>query len=486
MDNVAGITFQGRRNIYRSLGYDRFITPQMYRSRFRRNCVAQRVVTAYPKATWRSGAEIVENDNPEQTVFEKAWEQMESRLNVWAVFHRADILAGLGRYSIILIGTPGDLDQPLEDGTLKAEDIVYLTPFMEEDAIIEKFDTDTKSPRFGMPVYYSVRRLAPNAFRVNTPETVGRRVHYSRVIHVADGILDDHVYGIPRLEKMWNILDDLEKVTGGGAEAFWKRADQGLILNLDRMLTLRKDAATGKFLEIEQMREQIEAYEHDLKRVLLMRGVTVEKLGSDVADIGPTVASLMSQIAVGSEIPQRILMGSEAAKLASTQDDDNWDERVADRRSEYAAPQIVKPFVERLIRLGALPKPQTGSFMVRWPEIKNLTEAQRADLAVKWSTINKNAGGVVVQPADIREKVLGLDPVSPARGTGEGVPTKVSNPGESQSTFMPKTPAYGYDGGKAVYPYGAKGRTRWSASRKEGSTSWIHIHDTADRFRPES
>lgn len=504
MDNVAGVTFHGRRNLYKSLGYDRAITPQQYRSRFRRNAVAQRVVTAMPKATWRGGAEVIENDAPTMTAFEQAWENLERKLNIWSVFHRADILAGLGRYSIILIGSPGELDIPLDEGTLSMNDVVYLTPFMEEDAVIEKFDTDYKSPRFGLPIYYSVRRLAPNAFRTNTPETVGRRVHYTRVLHVADGLLDDHVYGIPRLERVWNLLDDLEKVTGGGAEAFWKRADQGLVLNLDPMLTMRKDPNTGKFTEIEQMRDQIEQYEHDLKRVLLMRGVKVETLGSDVADISGTVQSLMAQISAGSEIPQRILMGSEAAKLASTQDADTWDERVADRRSEYAAPQIVKPFVERMIWLGVLPKPK-GHFDVRWPEIKNLNEAQRADLALKWSQLNKNAGDVVVSGADIREKILGLD-ADPAasRDVSEAIPKHHGDDNESQTQIMPRTPAYGYPtkpgvdlpaktipGDAGVPPRTPSGngnlppktnRSRW-ASRKEGSTSWQHVHDTADRFR---
>lgn len=500
MDNVDGITFHGRRNMYKALGYDRSMTPQMYRSKFRRNAVAQRVVTAMPKATWRGGAEVIETDDPTLTAFEQAWISLERKLNVWAVFHRADILAGLGRYAIILIGSPGELDVPLEQGSLTMDQVVYLTPFMEEDAVIEKFDTDYKSPRFGMPIFYSVRRLVPNAFRTNTPETVGRRVHYTRVLHVADGLLDDHVYGIPRLEKIWNLLIDLEKVTGGGAEAFWKRADQGLVLNLDPMLTMRKDPATGKFLELEQMQGQIDAYEHDLKRVLLMRGVKVETLASDTADISGPVQALMSQISAGSEIPQRILMGSEAAKLASAQDADTWDERVQDRRSEFAAPQIVKPFVERMIWLGVLPTPK-GHFDCRWPEVKNLNESQRADLASKWAGLNKAAGDTVVTANDIRDKILGLDPLSTSRGSSEAVATYPNDQNESQDINHPRTPAYGYQGGADLPPKTIPGdagipprtpsgnapapkanRSRWAAG-KGRSKPWQHVHDTADRFR---
>jgi hypothetical protein len=392
--------------MYTALGYSRVIQPAQFRSRFRRNAVASRIVTAAPKATWRGGAEVIESNTPDQTPFEQAFEAMERRLNLWAIFHRADVLAGLGRYAIILLGTPGDLEKPL--GTLRPQDLMYLTPFSEEDAPIEKFDTDIKSPRFGLPVMYAVRRMTPNAFRTSSAETIGRRVHYTRVIHVADGLLDDHVYGIPRLEKVWNLLDDLEKVTGGGAEAFWRRADQGLMFNLDPMLQVQTDPVTGKAVELESMRQQIDEYEHGLARILTMRGVKAESLGSDVADIATTVAALMGQISAGSEIPQRILMGSEAAKLASLTDADAWDERVADRRTEYAAPQIVLPFCQRMIAHGALPKPKEH-IEVRWPEIKNLNESQRMDIALKAAQLNRYAGAVVISPAEIRDTYLGLD-----------------------------------------------------------------------------
>lgn len=446
--NIDGITFNGRRDMYTALGYTRSITPAKYRSRFRRNAVASRIVTAAPKATWRGGAEVIESNTPEQTEFEKAFEAMERRLNLWAIFHRADILAGLGRYSIILLGTPGNMEDPLT--TIRPQDLMYLTPFAEEDAPIEKFDVDIKSPRFGLPVMYAVRRMTPNAFRTSSAETIGRRVHYSRVIHVADGLLDDHVYGLPRLEKVWNLLDDLEKVTGGGAEAFWRRADQGLMFNLDPMLQVQVDPATGKAVELEAMREQIDNYEHGLARILTMRGVNAKPLGSDVADISTSVTALMGQISAGSEIPQRILMGSEAAKLASLTDSDAWDQRIADRRTEYAAPQIVIPFCQRMIMFKALPQPKSY-IEVRWPEIKNLNESQRMDIALKAAQLNRYAGAVVISPDEIRDTYLGLDamtgtedlgaePPPPSPTDTPPPPMKGPNPNEPRTT-LPAVPA---------------------------------------------
>lgn len=459
LDNIAGMTFRGRRDLYKALGFDRTITPQMYRSRYRRNGVAARIVEAKPKATWRGGAEVVENDQPKQTPFELAWEALEKRLTIWSMFLRADVLAGLGRYSILLLGTPGEMETPLE--TLAADDLVYLTPFSEEDAQIEQFDTNITSRRFGLPQFYAIRRLSPSgpSSWTNTPETVGRRVHYTRVIHVADGLLDDHVYGLPRLERVWNDLDNLEKITGGGAEAFWKRADQGLVLNLDPTIQIKQDAA-GKFPELEALKEQVDEYEHDLRRVLTTRGVKVDVLGSAVAEFSQSVASVMSLISAASEIPQRILMGSEQAKLASTQDADNWDERILDRRSEFAAPQIVLPFVHRLIALGALPAP-VDHLEVKWPEIKNLNENQKADIAGKWAALNTSAGERVVTGDEIRGHCLELDPLPDTTTGGTLVLPKPSDFGQRT---LPRA---------ALLSRRAKGKER---------SSWAHVHETADRF----
>jgi hypothetical protein len=180
---------------------------------------------------------------------------------------------------------------------------------------------------------------------------VGRRVHWTRVLHIADGLLDDNVFGEPRLQCIWNRLDDLEKVAGGGAEAFWRRADAGIQFDLDPTLELDDPAK-------DAMKKQVEAYEHEMKRMLTTRGVKIKQLGSDVADFSNSVNSIISLISAGTGIPQRVLMGSEQAKLASKMDRSNWDERVEDRRKDYATPHVVRPFIDRMLELGVLPQPE--------------------------------------------------------------------------------------------------------------------------------
>lgn len=440
--NVASILFGGRRNMYKSLGYKRNLEPADYRSRYKRNAVANRLVKALPKATWRGGLDIVEDEDPTtETTFEAAYADLDQRLKIESVLERADILAGIGRYAIVLIGGPGELETPLENCT--ADEITYLQPYAEEDARIERYETDKNNERFGLPLFYTITRTQIVAAQVTNSVTVGRRVHYTRVLHVADGLLDDSIFGEPRLECVWNLLDDLEKVTGGGAEAFWRRADQGRLFDLDPMLTVDEPSK-------DALKQQLKEYEHDLRRNLFTRGVKVESLGSDVADFSRSADSIISQISAGTGIPQRILMGSERGQLASTQDRSNWDDRVADRRLSYADPWVVRPLLDSFIALGVLPEPQAGAYDVRFSAIRVMDDAQRSAIAKDWAALNQSMGETVVTPNDIRVRVLGLTELGDVLG---------AEPGSQPSPIgQPK-------------------------AAKKGVAGYEHVHRAADRFR---
>lgn len=437
--NIAGQTFGRLRDLYKALGYQRVLNVRDYRARYLRNEIANRIVKALPNATWRGGAEIWEDQDPNvDTPFEEAWERLDDRLKIWDVLRRADVLAGVGRYATVLLGGPGELEEPLD--RCSPDELVYLVPYAEDDATIERYIIDRQNPRYGLPEFYAIKRTQMLSPTSTASANVGRRVHWTRVLHVADGLLDDRIFGEPRLQCVWNRLDDLEKVAGGGAEAFWRRADKGMQFDLDP--TLEADATTQDAFE-----KQINDYEHGLRRMLLTRGLKVNELGSDVAEFQNSVNALISLIAAGTGIPQRVLMGSEQGKLAAKADRGNWDDRVADRREAFAGPCVVRPFVARLIELGVLPEP-TQDYEVRFPELRILDDEQRASVATSWVGLNLPNAEPVVSRDEIRTRVLGLDTWDEANGpgTGEAVPVPTNLQG------------------------------------KEGER-WQHVHAAADRFR---
>lgn len=227
----AGLGYRGRRDYYSSLGYSDLLTPTDYRERYEREGMARRVVRVFPESTWAGGAALIEDQDPDVTTdFEREFATMAERLSLWPRFMRADVLAGIGRFGVLVIGAPGDIEEPLPqlDGP---DDIMYLQPYSEESVQGIEFVDDHEDPRFGQPLSYQISIGNPEFISGGTQQvarTQTKKVHWTRTIHFADNLLDNEVYGEPRLRPVWNYLDDLLKVVGGGAEAAWKRADPGL------------------------------------------------------------------------------------------------------------------------------------------------------------------------------------------------------------------------------------------------------------------
>ncbi len=390
-----GLTFGGKRDLYENFGYEKNLTPADYKARYERNGMAKCIMETLPRSTWRGGAEVIEIEEPELTEFEKAWVEMEKRLHIWSTFSLADILSGIGEFSAILIGAPGDIGQPLP--RTRAENIFFLRAYSQVDVTVGELVEDPTNPRFGFPLTYKFTRLTKK-------DKVSRHIHYSRVIHVAETPADS-VYAPPRLQCIWNYLDDLDKVVGGGSEAFFNRANQGLQLDMDPEVA----AVLQNSPEAEKkMKEEVEEYEHRIRKVFRTVGIKANALGSDVANFKQPADAIISLISAATRIPQRILMGSERGQLASTQDKTSWDERVSDRRMEFAEPLVVRQFVDRMIAIGALPTPK--EYFVRWPAPEPSLD-EMALTAASLAAVNQKNQLTVITVNEIRDKALGLPPI---------------------------------------------------------------------------
>jgi hypothetical protein len=220
-----------------------------------------------------------------------------------------------------------------------------------------------------------------------------------------------------------------------------------------------------------EMKKQIEEFEHGFRRYLTTRGLTMKEMQANVADFQNPVNAIMSLISAGTGIPQRVLMGSEQGKLAAKMDRSNWDDRVADRRDDFAGPYIVRPFAQRLIDAGALPTPE--SFDVRWTQLKILDDEQRAEIATEWSGFNQAAGETVVTADEIRERVLGLPPLAEVQGASPEGQEPVLAPVAARKWRLLSA---------AKKRHYLKAAVAVAAARKE-APAWKHVHQAADRFR---
>jgi hypothetical protein len=410
--NIAqrlGVMFLGERNIPQILGYKAALEYRDFKARYIRQDLAHRSVKAYPEATWSQPPGIKEDDNDDvETVFEAAWNRLAGRLNVFATLARADLLANLGQYSVLLIGmrNQGDL-QTLAAPVRGDEDVLYLTPYSEEWAKIERLESNAGLPTFGKPLMYRID-FSRSTEAGKTPvasKTV--LVHASRVIHIAEDILDDDVYGIPRLEPIYDKLDDLLKVVGGSAEMFWRDAKRRVALELRNDYTLGAD-------DEKALTDEVAEYMHDLKDFIRVAGVDVKNMSGVVASPKEHFEVLLDVIAGTLGIPKRVLTGSERGELASSQDSANWLERVTRRQRQFAEPRILRALIDRLIELRALPAP-AQPYTVAWDNLLSLSEEKQAAVAKDVATALAQYAGPgmgmnIVTPEEFRSEFLGLSP----------------------------------------------------------------------------
>lgn len=406
-----GQPFGGRRDLEQILGYpdDRELTTATYRNVYRRGDIAERIVELYPNDTWGEGFDVIEDLDPEiETEFESKFNDFADRLDLKSILYRADVLCNLGQYSCVLIGVAGnsDLSTPLTSASL--DDIIYLKPIADDHAEIESVVNESNNRRFTLPEYYSITlaNTDPKTL-VNTTSYYQRKVHWTRLLHIADGLLEDDVYGKPRLRSIYNRLQDKDKIIGGGAEAAWRHMDRGLQFDLDKEIQLGPEEKT-------KFNQAIDAYLLGFDRVLRTKGVTINELGSKMVNFDNNVEALLKIISAATGIPYRILAGSERGELASTQDDANWHNRISTRRQKFAV-KVLRDLIDRLIMFGALPTPK--NLIVIWPEEEELSEREKSEVVGAIAKANKDqaeAEGVVILSAnEIRDMIFSLDPHDP-------------------------------------------------------------------------
>jgi hypothetical protein len=400
-----GKSFGGERNLYEALGYKRNLTFQDYYSRYARQDIARRIVEAPVDSTWRQKPEISQGDPETETPFEKAVADLVQQRQLWHYLKRLDRLSGIGEFGVMLLGfnDGAELDQPVQSAT----ELLYLQPLLQHSVQIERYVIDTGDERYALPEMY---KLKPNTDTMDAtqPQLVrtDQRVHWTRVIHVAEGLEENDVFGTPRLKAVFNRLQDLELITGGSAEMFWRGAFPGLGF-------MAREGANFDPNQADDLEDEITSYIHGLRRYMKLKELDIEQLSAEVADPSNHVDMLVSIISSATGIPKRILMGSERGELASTQDKENWADRVEERRNDHATPRIVRPLIDRLMGVGVLPEAE--DYDVMWPSVYTPNEKDQATVAntrTQALTAYSNAPGaeILMPPRQYFEFILGLEP----------------------------------------------------------------------------
>lgn len=383
-NRIADQTYSGDRNVYDALGYPTTLSFDDYLGRYFSQDIAKAIIDRPVKASWKGDINVVENTKPKKTKFEKQWEKLYKDLKLKGVFIRADKLTGIGCYGVLLLGLDDvKKNEGFRRAIKKGSKLIYVKPFSEQSAVIAEYDKNPKSKRFGLPKFYkitsknttntantSVGRGNTAVTRTDTQELV---VHYSRIVHITEDTLEDEVFGIPKLQSVYNRLIDLEKVVGGDAEMFWRGARPGVTGTVKDDYEMSDD-------EYDKLQAQVDDFEHHLKRVLISEGVDYKTLAQQIADPSNHVAVQIQMISAVTGIPARILIGSESGELASSQDKQEWISYVTSRREEVNEPEILRPFIDRLIEYNIIATPKKETYTIIWDKLFSLSDAEKVEV----------------------------------------------------------------------------------------------------------
>lgn len=373
------------------------IKVNFYRDLYEREAVAARVVEVLPKECWKTVPKVFEDEDADnETEFETAWKALGSRLlieeeddeeslfnfeegnPIWEYLLRADILSGIGAYGVILLGLDDgeDLDKPV---TGSDHELMFIRVFPQHLADITVFEEDATNRRFGKPVEYSLTFMEPT--RESSSGSIGagnlksQKVHWSRVVHIADNLGSSEIIGVSRMRPVLNNLINIRKLYGGSAEMYWRGAFPGISFESHPQLGGEVEG------DLSSLKDEMEQYMNGLQRYLKLIGFSAKSLAPQVVDPTPQINVQIEAICVNKGIPKRIFTGSERGELASSQDDTSWDERITHRREMYLTPRVIVPFITRLIKLGVLPKP--SQFNVAWQDLSVMNADEQATVATK-------------------------------------------------------------------------------------------------------
>lgn len=414
-----------RHKIDAECGYPKFITPIMYRYMYDRDDIARRVVDVYPNESWGVDPCVYENEDEEaeNTAFEQDWEDICEDHNLISVMYRADRLCGIGHYGVILYGFDDgkELDQPVDEPELlaglkrtvgkKQRKLLYVRPFDEYLSFIIEYETNTNSPRCGLPIMYNLVfvDMTIDAAGSSIGTRVNRRVHWTRVAHIADNLVSGRVMGIPRQQPIFNRELDLRKLKGGGAEMFWKGAFPGISFEMDP-----KFVADSPNFDVDAAKEDVAAYFNGLQRSLFLQGVSAKTLAPQIAENPEKYVDIqIKAISSSLEMPLPVFMGWEEAKLASVQNVQIWNKRLARRLRLFASPEIIRNVIDRLIAVGCM-RPPAKKYFVEWPDLNSPTDEDKANLSLKWTQALSQyvSSGMIhlIRPMDYLTMILGLRP----------------------------------------------------------------------------
>jgi hypothetical protein len=416
-----------RHMVDKECGYPKFITPIMYRYMYDRDDVAARVVDLYADEIWAAEPCIYDYPDDVETPFEARLKYYITQRHLLQFMYRMDKLCGVGHYGALLYGIDDgkELDQPVDGidpmgnrmpGFKKEYNLLYLRPFDEYLSFVQQYETNVNSPRYGLPVMYNLVFLdmTIDAAGASIGTRLNRRVHWTRVQHIADNLHSSLVFGVPRQQRVFNKLLNLRKLYGADAEGLWKAGFPGIAFEVDPSIV-----ADEPDFDKEEFKKEVDEFSNRLAKYITLIGIKAHTLDTQLADPKPHVEIQLQAIASYMNAPLRLFLGSEHSDRGGAAERTMWNKRLGRKIRMFTDPYLVRQIIDRLLAYGMLPPPKNNQYCVEWGDLNVSTDEDKANLSLKWTQALSQyvASGAIhlIPPQEYLTVIMGLKPAEALR-----------------------------------------------------------------------
>lgn len=402
---LFGVSPDGKRDFNVLFGYGEFLDYSDYLGMYKRGGIANVVVAKVAKSCWRDMPEIKVND---KVILEEQLLKLK-KAKFFKAIERADILNRIGNFSVMLIGIPDGLALDLPVGTAKKDSFssMYFNVYSYDGIEINKTDNDPASPRFGLPVLYQLQSIDVDGSRRKQVQIVSHIVHYTRIVHLAEGQLDSTIEGTPALEAPWNALTDKEKTRGSSAEAYFRNSRQKLALEVNEGSKASTDPE-----ERAKLKENVENWQNGWEDTLRLNNMKANMLNPSMESPRDPFDICVEEVSGATGIPVRILTGKGGGTLTGSEDKATWNALVLDRQDQECTTYLLDALAI-MDEAGIIELPEEAE--IKWPVNPSLNETEasqstknKAD-AFKSATEGLSTIGADEVVAESVFKAIGLD-----------------------------------------------------------------------------
>ena len=354
-------------------GYASDLSFENYFMAYDRDGLGNAAVDIIADKCWQDHPWLIEGapdrESTELTANEARIDRVFSQAKVWQAFKEADVMALVAGWSaiIIRIADSNELDQPTAQPSIEA--LTELVPVWANQ-LTAVHDGNQVLQHY---VYAEPQTDISPARNVN--------VHPDRVV-----IVGDPSRSRPLLKAGFNALTTLEKVLGGAGESFLKNASRQLNVNYDSEVDL-EDIARANGGSVAELHENLSGHVRDINSgvdlLMMTQGATVNPMTVAVSDPMPSYNVALQVFAASVKIPVKVLVGNITGERASTEDIKQLNDRCQSRRVSEVTAHIEK-FATKLKAIGML---SAGQYSVMWNDLRESTDAERAEHVTKLATI---------------------------------------------------------------------------------------------------